>query len=115
MTTEEILKTKIIPLDKYAIKLDLVSEGYCVQFKIFKHENYLFIKQGSGTCNYDNPNIEEAQSLISGFLKWDDCFQWSVDYIAVHTDTEAELEDFFNCIRDVRKYAIVMMGDIWWG
>lgn len=52
-------------------------------------------------------NIDEADAVCSGFVKWDGCTQFKVD---AHADHRNDLEHLFTAIGEARRFAAELMG-----
>jgi len=55
------------------------------------------------------PDLDLAEAVVHGFVKWDGCTQVYWDE-PMHVDSESDLEALFEAVRIARREAVAAMG-----
>lgn len=107
--------TEIVSVPGYVVRLtwEACPEVLVVAFEVFENQAVgtdppQFLVKGWTHGLQTTEDIDVAEVHILGFLKQDDCFQFSVEGYA-HLDEDREMEDWFEMLRAVRRLAQAKM------
>ncbi len=86
------------------------GEQYWIDFEVFAVEGYetenpsarIFQKIGETSNFPGTTDLDEAEPVAHGFVKWDGCTQFDMD---VHIDSKEQLEALFNAVLKARALA----------
>lgn len=87
---------------------------YWIDFEVYDVEGYeigreaerVFQKKGETSNFPGTTNLDEAEPVAHGFVKWDGCTQFNMD---VHIDHVKHLEGLFNAVLEARRLAAEAM------
>lgn len=64
-----------------------------------------FQKREASRSPEPTENIEEAERLAYGFIKWDGCHQWRSDHESYHVDGRSQIREWAACLELPRRIA----------
>lgn len=82
-----------IDFDLYQPTEQTMQDGRCTEER--------FLRPGAIQSDETTANLDDAEAIAAGFVKWDGCTQF--DVADIHVDHRAELERIFNAILETRK------------
>ena len=107
ITTEDIL-------GEFGFRLVWSVLDHWADVKAYKveatDENHapLFWRKGSSTNNGPTPNVDEAESYLEGYVKWDGCTE--LDQGCPHWCGPDGFKKHFALLRHIYESAFVLMG-----
>lgn len=81
----------------------------CTSYPTDNPDAWEFERKGAMEGWDTTPNLDEAQPVAEGFVKWDGCTQF--DVASVHVDSKHGLLNLFHGIGEARRLCAEAMGD----
>lgn len=90
------------------------GELYWIDFEVYTVEGYeigreserIFQKKGETSNFPGTTDLDEAEPIAHGMVKWDGCTQFNMD---VHIDSKSHLESLFAAVLEARRLAAEAM------
>ena len=90
-----------------------------VDFEIYEivmladNSGFEYHVKGADSSSEFTPNIEEAQIMINGFIKWDGCMQFYLRDEPLHVDEDIQLDQLLATLKSAREEAKEIMAEKW--